>query len=63
MEGDHPQSSPNLSEASDTDVTSRLPRHSKRHRTRLLTPSPATQPHPGRTHMRGEIVFIESPAQ
>ena len=57
MEGDHPPSSPNISESSDSDVTSRLPRHSKRHRTRSLTPSPAAQAHPGRSHMRGEIVF------
>lgn len=57
MEGDHPQTSPNLSESSDSDVTSRLPRHSKHNRTRSLTPSPATQPHLGQTHMRGEIVF------
>ncbi|XP_047459902.1 coiled-coil domain-containing protein 106-like [Mugil cephalus] len=58
MEGDHPPSSPNISESSDSDVTSRLLRHSKRHHTRALTPSPATQAHPGQSHMR-----VKGPAE
>ncbi|XP_034544250.1 coiled-coil domain-containing protein 106-like [Notolabrus celidotus] len=60
MEDDHPPSSPNISMSSDSDVTSRQPKHSKRHRTRSLTPTSATRAHPGRSHrVKGPAEVIQ----